>query len=451
MNSAEETDGRSKGRIAGDVSALSSDGRGIIRTREAVYFAERVVPGDRVAFTPDLSAKPPVAESPKVLKHSPDRCAHPCKAAAKCPSSTWGIVGYSRQLSEKAELVKRVLRGAVEPAAVQDIWPSPLEWGYRSRVSLRLAPRRRGGFALGYAVGAREADLVEITGCLLASEPIRRAIRDISDFLADARELSPEVIPHRLSLYETASGVGGLAVYRGRPKETDVQNFLEFAENFELFGGLWATGGTQAGVVGERGTFWRTKESESARVAWFEHFLDVHPAGFAQVNSGATGLVLETLRADFGSQAIRHVWDLYGGFGGLGFSCVPEGSSLTVVEQSGFSESTFEQLRGLRPGVNARFVKGDVMKSLSSLRSQMRAEDLVILDPPRAGCHPEVLEQFAKSKIRRVVYLSCNPARLARDLKLLVPAGFVATRIQPVDFFPQTPEIEALAYLERRQ
>ncbi len=436
-------------RIAGDVTALSSDGRGIVKAREQIFFAERVVPGDRVAFIPDLTAKPPAAREVKILRKSPERWNHPCPHAKTCPASEWGIVVYEAQVREKTGLVRRVLRGVVEPELVADMWPSPQPWGYRNRLTLNVLPTARGSMEFGYALAAREARIVPIKDCLLADEEIRVALRGIFAEVRDLKTVRPEIVPNRLTLYRAETGAAALAIYTSRVSESDVLEFLELADEWPLDGGIWAATGTKSGLVESRGTFWREEESSSIHVGWLGHPIAVHPAGFSQANQSSADLVLRELAAFRDSWRPKTVWDLYGGYGALGFAAVPDGAALEVVEQSGFSESAFAALSALRPGAVARFHQGEVARLLGKMARHMTADDLVILDPPRSGCHPDVLGHLNASGARRIVYLSCNPARLARDLRILQEHGWAAKSVQPVDFFPQTPEIEVLAVIER--
>lgn len=437
-------------RIAGDVTALSSDGRGIVKAREQVFFAERVVPGDRVAFVPDLSSKNAVAREVKVLRKSPDRCQHPCAHAKTCPASEWGIVKYERQLLAKHELVCRVLRGVVDASLVAPMWASPNSWEYRNRLTLQVRPTARGGLEFGYALGARDGGLVPIRDCPLASSEVRGAVRELFAATRDLKGLRPEIIPSRLTVYPTESDVAVLFTYSGHKWEADVQEFLELTDSWTLAGQIWAGMATKAGLVESRGTFWREEERLSMRVGWLGHPLAIHPGGFSQANGGSTELVLQWLvahRADFQAET---VWDLYGGYGALGLAIAPDGGKLEVVEQSEFSEAAFARLASRRPEMTGSFHLGDVSRKLRKLSGQITGNDLVILDPPRSGCHPNVLAQLIESQARNIIYLSCNPARLARDLRVLQTSGWQTRLVQPVDFFPQTPEIEAFAVVERK-
>lgn len=185
------------------------------------------------------------------------------------------------------------------------------------------------------------------------------------------------------------------------------------------------------------------------QVGWLGTKVEVAPTGFAQVNDRAFDRVLTYLAEHREQFAAPTTWDLYGGYGALGFAVASPGTRLTVVEQNPASRETFAQLASLRNDVQARFEEDEVNRVLPRVRGQLGRDDLAILDPPRSGCHPDALDVLGRSRVRRLLYMSCNPARLARDVKLLVPHGFVLRFVQPVDFFPQTPEIEVLAFLER--
>lgn len=436
---------KSGSRHVGDVACMSSDGRGIIKSRGQVLFANGVVTGDRVAFAPNLSVKPCEADNPKVLKLSVHRCEHPCRHAKECPGSRWGILSYQQQLKEKTELVRRVMRGVTDEAGVQDIVPSPQPWGYRNRLTLQVRREEHGGAELGYATKARGEGFTPIRKCLLATEPVTQAVAHAIWVLRDMRELGKVLLPDRISFFETAAGTGALAIFKGWPKETDVQNFLELARKIELPGGIWAATANQAGIVGERGMFWREEECRAMQADWLGHKLEVHPAAFTQANQSAFAHVLEDLHSQANEIGRDAIWDLYGGYGALGFAAAAGGSRVHVVEQNGLAKSTFEQLRILSPSIEGKFVHGEVAALLPDLMNRMAANDVVILDPPRNGCHPKVLTMLGESHVRRVVYLSCNPARLARDMKILSRTGFQVNSVQPIDFFPQTPEIEVLA------
>ncbi len=106
-----------------------------------------------------------------------------------------------------------------------------------------------------------------------------------------------------------------MAIFKGQPDETDVQHFLELAQKVELPGGIWAASSNQVGIVGERGTFWREEECRAMQVDWLGHKLEVHPAGFAQVNEEAFAEVLnylKSLRDDFAATTdVGSVWWLW--------------------------------------------------------------------------------------------------------------------------------------------
>ena len=98
---------------------------------------------------------------------------------------------------------------------------------------------------------------------------------------------------------------------------------------------------------------------------------------------------------------------------------------------------------------NAEFIVGDATDVMPRLYNQGIRADVVVVDPPRAGCTPVVLETFANMKPDRIVYVSCNPASLARDIAILDNLGYVAKKVQPVDMFPMTSHVESVALINR--
>ncbi|MCC6476700.1 class I SAM-dependent RNA methyltransferase [bacterium] len=436
-------------RIAADVTALSSDGRGIVKLNELVFFAEHTVPGDRIAFQPNPASKPPSAEQVRVLKRSPHRCEHPCPLSDKCPASIWGIVDDATQLSEKTGLVRRVLRGVVEADKVQEMIPSPELWGYRNRLSLKIAHRARGGFEIGYSSGARSNEVIPIRDCLIAEESMRHALRQLSRKLKNERSLDPSFLPSRLQLHVTAEGPGAVAIYSHRIPELAARELCSYLEDIDFFGGVSVAVGNAAGLVGERGIIWRDEACSDMSASWFERSLDVHPCAFTQANPRAASLILNRLREVSHTYSFRTVWDLYGGYGALGFSLASSNSRVVVVESNPFSRGTFEQLSKIAPCTSSEFICGEAVATFKKLSREVKPEDVIVLDPPRSGAHPELIELLVRARARNIIYLSCNPARLARDLRPLVAAGWQTIEVQPVDFFPQTPEIEALAILHK--
>jgi len=213
--------------------------------------------------------------------------------------------------------------------------------------------------------------------------------------------------------------------------------------------GVWFAQGTQAGIPAPNRPIQKTKDAEFMQGTWLGNPLEIHPAAFTQANSAAADLVHRRLQEYAKQESFDAVWDLYGGYGALGYALAGADHPLNVLELSRHVKPAFENLARITGTKQRKLYTGDLLAELPQHIEKITESDLVVLDPSRSGAHPEVLHLLANSAVRRIVYLSCNPARLARDLHILMQSRFVPIEIQPYDFFPQTPAIETFVILQR--
>jgi 23S rRNA (uracil1939-C5)-methyltransferase len=191
------------------------------------------------------------------------------------------------------------------------------------------------------------------------------------------------------------------------------------------------------------------------RRAWGEPRLDVtlfggerlalHAGGFLQVNAAANDALVATVLEFARCRPADRVLDLYAGFGNLTFPLARRARAVTAVERDRESARDGEAHARRHGYAGVTFVAADVPAFLDDCVRQGRAFDVAVLDPPRNGA-AEAVEKLVRLAPARLVYVSCNPATLARDLRLLAPRYDVG-RIQPLDFFPQTYHVEAVAEL----
>jgi tRNA/tmRNA/rRNA uracil-C5-methylase (TrmA/RlmC/RlmD family) len=170
------------------------------------------------------------------------------------------------------------------------------------------------------------------------------------------------------------------------------------------------------------------------------------PGAFFQVNDEQNNRLVRTVKEEIGRQEWESVLELFSGVGNFSIPLSGFAKTWTGIEQEGVAvknASYNAQLGGVK---NLRFLRGAALKVLQKLRKEERSCDLLFLDPPREGALEE-LRVAVSFNPRKIVYVSCNPATLARDLRFLATAGFKPTRILPFDFFPQTFHIESVTFL----
>lgn len=435
------------GVVEAVVDGLSTDGRGIAHLGGRAVFLPRTFPGDRVRLELIARTYPPAARVIELCELSPSRTPHPCPHAASCAGSVWGALNYAAQLAAKSDLVERTLRKMLGPVAVKPVVASPQTWRYRNRITLNVWVESR-TLRLGFQTEARQVHGVEIAECHLCSETLSACLTSLAARWKETAILMSASVPRRLQIHETAAGPGALLVFAGVVSRAEAKRWAKSLPREILPGGVWFASGTRGGIVSPVGSVLHGDNARAMTTKWLDETIEVHPASFCQANVLAANLVLRAMRNVAAVGESARVWDLYGGYGSLGLAAAEDDQLVLVFEQSAYSRETLEDL-AVRRRRKIEFVQGDLRRTFPPQARKVGIDDTIILDPPRSGVHPDVLRALGKSKARRVIYLSCNPARLARDIVLLRLSGFEITDLQPFDFFPQTPNVEVLAILRR--
>lgn len=432
------------------VDALVSDGRGLGRHDGVVVIVEGALPGQLVrAEIVKVQKSLAEAELADVLERSPDEQEPPCPHAGRCGGCAWQSLAYEKQLRWKERIIRDALErvGKVQEPPMLPILASPAPWGYRNKMEFAF-----GLSEAGKAVGLRERGsrrIVEVTGCLLQTPLTMRV-------LAAVRELANgpfhEVDGRFLVIREPQAGGCFVELIAG--PGCDAGTGERFAASLRA-------------AVPDVSGFALSQRSASSDVAYGEKTLYAdgrlaerigavtlrlgHNA-FFQVNTPAAELLYaEAARFAALDDLKRPVlWDVYGGVGSIGLY-MAAGRDIRVVgieEMPGAVRYARENVRahGLK---NYKVEQGDAKSVIGRLLRLGPKPDIVVVDPPRAGIDAKVAQQLAEAAPARLVYVSCNPATLARDVARLAPA-FRLKAVRPVDLFPQTPHVETVALLEKR-
>ena len=439
------------------------------------------IPGERVRV--EFTRIEGQATLVEILRASPHRVEPPCphfglgppkRREGGCGGCTWQHIAYPEQLRLKTALVDRLVRTAV-PAAppVRPMMPStPVDapWGYRHKVHFVFdgAPLVMGHYVRGSrrVLPVRECPVHDPRGNAVAF-----------DFYAAFKGARVEA---------ERGGLRGLAVRVGAGTEEiattlivskEADRRVREASRKAISRQALSTSvhvnmhnGRDANIFG-RETRRITGPERMREKVDGTSFL-VSPTAFFQTNVRAAEILVQLVRADVPKGA--RVLDLYAGCGLFALPLARAGHDVTAVEESHLSVADGEASLGLNriPANRCRFIAKRVLDVVSrtvraraassreraassqdrSASSQDRSasNDVVILDPPREGCEPAVLEQvFGALRPARGIYISCNPEALARDLALIVAEGYVIRSLQPVDMFPHTAYVETVVVVDR--
>lgn len=407
-----------------DVERLTFGPDALARHEGRVVFVAGGAPGDRVVAEITAERAGFVrARVREVTTPGPTRVTPPCPVVGRCGGCPWQHVDPAAQRDAKRAVVREQLArlGGLSDVNVLPALDAGTPWRYRSRITLAVDGRR-----LGYRA-ARSHELVEVDDCLLADPALVAHLPAARQWVAALR-----AVPERVTLAAAPGGVVLHAEGRRSPGPADVR----------------ATETLLVATATVRGAVWTARDARvvvgdpTLRVpleAGCE--LEVPADAFTQVNPEANRVLVAVVCALAGVGPGSRVLDLYCGAGNFSLPLARRGAEVIGVERAAIAVDA-ARANAARLGCRATFHAGDVARTLAALPAD--AYDVAVLDPPRTGA-ADALASLLARRPRRIVYVSCDPATLARDAGILAAAGWRAERVQPVEMFPHTHHVETVA------
>jgi len=419
------------------VEKLTHGGNGLARldTGQAV-FVPGVLPGERVLVQVRKRKKGFLeADLVCVLTPSPDRIQPPCNGEQQCTGATWPFISYPAQLRFKTEILLDSLKriGGMEPNHLLPIIPSPRIDHYRLRTQFNVrasgATQRIGFFRQG------SYELIEVENALLIDPLIDKVLSSIRT-LSDIMPLLTE-----LHINATSAGEVHLLLFGDQLSAPATERFFSALQKVAP-AVIGITGFSNRKKICTLGKNYLTLEIEGLS-------LHATEGNFFQVNWEQNKHMVKTVLDFADLHGAETVLDLYCGIGNFALPMAKKAKTVVGIE-SGFSAIEDAKANAKRNGIgNTEFMAEDMQKGLKVLLQRKMRADLIVLDPPRAGATLKTLERVLAFVPQKIVYVSCNPATLARDLKFFHLFGFRLERLQPVDMFPYTYHIECVAEMVR--
>jgi 23S rRNA (uracil1939-C5)-methyltransferase len=451
-----------------EIAEIAPGGKALARVDGRVVFVDRGLPGDRVEARITRARRGwAEARLERVIESSPLRIEAPCPhfRSGVCGGCRFQDLIYEAQLAEKQRQVAEVLRhiGGIAEPLVQPIVEAPETFGYRNKMEFSFQPDPTGTPVLGLHVRGAFDRVFDLETCLLPSPLTVEIVRFTQAF---ARE-------HRWAAYHPRfhTGIARYLTVRHLPLTGECGVHLVAAS--DRLPGLaeWAAGVTA--LSPEVKTVTLLINASRATIAFGDEERVLTGAGviverllglefeatanaFLQTNSRQAEALYSAAIQAAALAPHESVLDLYCGTGTLTLMFARHAARAVGVESVPDAVARARRNAERNHVANATFEEGESRKVLREWAQGRRASpfgggrpDVIVVDPPRAGLHPRVVFRVAELEPRRIVYVSCNPATLARDVKDFASYGWRLAEVTPFDLFPHTPHIEAVARLER--
>lgn len=415
------------------IERLANDGRGISFFENRTWFVAGALPGEEVEARV-LAARSQIvdARAERILVAAPSRRQEPCRHARVCGGCSLQHMPHEQQLTLKQQqLTEQFSRIA---GAQPEEWAPPLtgpEFGYRRRA--RIAVRwdvKAKRLDVGFRAAASQ-DIIAISECLVLVQPLQTIVQVLPQVL---RSLSrPQALGHVELFSGTASAV--LVRHTAPLPEADVAVLQAFCAEHDAQ--LWLHGTDEPQPFD-------TTQALGYRLPQWDLQLAYRPGDFVQVNAPVNEAMIAQALDWLAPQPQDRVLDLFCGLGNFSLPLARQVQEVVAVEGVQVMverAAANAQANGLS---NAHFFQADLSNSLAAAPWAAEGFSAVLLDPPRDGAL-QAVEGMAKLGAKRVVYVSCNPATLARDTAVLVQQGYRLKRAAILDMFPQTAHVEAMA------
>ncbi len=380
-----------------EITEMAHRGEAMGRLNGKVVFVPQAIPGEVVVAKPRLEKKDyMVAEIVEVLQPSPYRIEGACEVFGRCGGCSWQHIEYPYQLELKKQVVENQLRhvGKIDNPVVRPVIPSEQQWHYRNRADFSV---NREGY-LGFRMRGTHK-FVPVQSCRLMHPRINVLLSTL----------------HGKCARNTSRKTHNICIRYGvKTGEFLIQPFLDLPE--------MPTGQP----------FYREK--------LFAHLFVISAASFFQVNTLQAEQLITVVENYLQPRGEELLVDAYAGVGTFAKALAGKVRQVIAVEEA--KSAVKDAAVNLQEFKNVRYYKEKTEDFLGKITEKV---DVVILDPPRAGCFRPALEALVRLAPEKVIYVSCDPATLARDLGYLCSHGFTLLEVQPVDMFPQTYHVECVA------
>ncbi|MGI6747544.1 MAG: 23S rRNA (uracil(1939)-C(5))-methyltransferase RlmD [Anaerovoracaceae bacterium] len=457
------------------IEDMSTEGQGIGRVEGLAVFVDGAIVGDVVlAEIIKLKKNYALGRLVEIIEPSKQRIEPACRYAKDCGGCSLQSLDYKGQLKLKKKMVEDKLTriGGIQNPVVHDIIGMEKPWRYRNKAQFivsaaaGLTDGPGGPVSVGF-YRAKSHQVINCDECLIQSEPAEKLAGVLREYMrtdnisAYDNKTGKGLIRHLI--VKTAFGTGEIMAVlvingKGLPNmeklvymmddaideiSPDPDTGIEFTLESVV---LNINKKKTSEIIGEKFITIAGKQTILEQVGGLN--FEISPMSFFQVNPVQMVKLYDKVLEYASLTGEETVFDLYCGVGTIGLYSAMHAKRVIGIESVKSAILDANRNAVINRIVNAEFIHGKAEEELPKLLEQGVRADVVILDPPRAGCTPKVLNAVAEVQPDRIVYVSCDPATLARDIKILGEKGYRFVEAQPVDMFPWTEHVECVVLMQ---
>ena len=449
-----------------DIDKLAFGGAGIGRMDNYVIFVKGAIPGDRV-LAKIQKRKTAYAEARllSIIKPSKIRIKAPCVYFDWCGGCTWQNLSYENQIKYKQEMVVEAFKhiAGLDNACIESILVSEKPFGYRNKMEFSFSDRRwlipdelntediNRDYALGLHVPGTFDKILQIDKCLLQSDNANKILNFINGYILTSKLQPYGIKSHdgflRFLVLRESNYNGGIMVNLVTAYEDTKYLKILAAQLIKKFPAVKSVinniNSKLAQIAfGEREIVLAGNDVIQEKLG--QHLFHISANSFFQTNTRQAEKLYEKVIEFADLKGNEKVWDLYCGTGTITIFLAERTGEVTGFElvDSAVNDA---RLNAESHGIyNTKFIAGDLLYILREMEGK---PDVLVTDPPRSGMHVKVVEYICDLKPEKIIYISCNPSTLARDISILKDVYKIDV-VQPVDMFPQTYHIETVVKMK---
>ena len=468
-----------KGQICeGYVERLDFPNKGILNCEDEKVVVKNVLPGQKISFMITKKRKGKAeGRLLEVLEKAPYEIESACPHFGECGGCTYQTLPYDKQLEIKETQVRQLLLPAFTKQAQLDgetetgaeymnkifegIKGSPVQSEYRNKMEFSFGDEVKDGpLSLGMHKRGSFYDIVAVRKCQLVDEDYRQILNCTLDYFAAKNTSFYHRLRHegylRHLLVRKAQKTGEIliALITTTQEEQDLQPYVDALLALPLKGKITGVLHTKNDSLADV-----VQSDETVLLYGQDYFYEellglkfkISQFSFFQTNSLGAEVLYETAREFMGDisehgKNDKTVFDLYSGTGTIAQLLAPVAGKVIGVEIVEEAVKAARENAKLNHLDNCEFIAGDVLKVIGDIEEK---PDFIVLDPPRDGCHPKALQHIIDYQVDKIVYISCKPTSLARDMDIMIEQGYRIERAVAIDQFPNTNHVECVVVLHR--